>query len=133
MKSFKFSLFLILLLTTVYSCIDIEESDQTCKYSGYAFATEVTGPATAIANEEITFAVKINIGNACGVFSKFETSSGFPKEVGAVVDYNGCNCPNQNNFVTKEYKYTPTQEGEFQFKFISGSNTHITKTVTVTE
>ena len=133
MKLIKLKLFILAFVaTTVVSCDLGGDDENICSSTLYAPATQVTGPSTATVNEQVTYAVSFNIANSCGAFSSFTSSTGFPKQVAAVVNYNGCSCTPQNTTVTKNFQYTPTQAGTYEFKFVSGTNTFITKTLTVT-
>jgi hypothetical protein len=135
MKFLKFKLFaFILALTTVVGCeLGDDDGEQVCFSQVYAPATEVTGPETATINQEVTYFVKFNVTNSCGTFYNFAVSTGFPKQVAAVVNYDGCSCTAQTTSVTKSYKYTPTQAGSYLFQFYAGNNIYIEKTLTVTE
>lgn len=130
MKLFRNFLMLFVFIA-VASCIPDDE--RTCQYSEYARTTSVTGPETIIVNQEATFNVTFRVENSCGSFLNFAVSEGFPKQVAAIAYYEGCDCGQSASTLTREYKFTPTQTGEFEFRFYTGTTTFITKTLTVTE
>lgn len=130
MKYFKLTLFIFIL--SIFTACDIDgEDNRNCYSEGYTAITAVTGPAEVDVNEPIVFNVTFNIENDCGSFIRFDTSQLFPKEVAARVAYAGCECDDVETTLVKEYKFTPTQTGELEFKFLSGANQFITKKVTV--
>ena len=134
MKFLKFKLFaFVVALAALGSCDIGSDEDQVCSASVYAPATDVTGPETAIVNQEVSYSVKFNITNTCGSFINFAASSGFPKQIAPVVNYEGCECSNLTSTQVKNYVYTPTQVGTYEFKFLTGTNLYITKTLVVTE
>lgn len=117
---------------TFTSCLNDDVTTESCNYSIQNPVTDVTGPSTGTVGQQVTLSVKFNQGNACHVSSDFIETGTNPKTVSVNSNYVGCVCAQSTQVLTKEYKFTPTSAGEYQFKF-QANNTFITKTVTVTQ
>lgn len=132
MKFFKSKFLGLLLVISGITACSVDDGDEYCFYQQNTSTTTVTGPETALVNEEITFDVSFKIANDCGSFSGFNQSEGYPKQVVAVVGYNGCNCNEQVTTVTKEYNFTAATPGEYELRFLT-TDFYISKFITVTE
>ena len=129
MKYLKFKLFAFFLTLTVISSCGVDDGD--CYSDGYVYASTVTGPTTAVVDEEITLNVSFKIYSSCGAFTGFDQS--LPKNVHIKVRYTGCQCTNTNTTVTEPYVFSADEPGEYELKFLKEDNTYITRTITVTE
>lgn len=93
----------------------------------------VSGATTTTINTPITFNVGIKISNSCGAFNSFSETSGFPKEITAIVDYNGCDCDQTESNISKDYSFTATAAGTYELRFqTDDTEAPIVKTITVT-
>lgn len=108
--------------------------DPYCFVSTGAGATAVTGPATGQVNQPLVFNVTFKTYSTCGVFDAFNASEGFPKQITAKVDYEGCNCDNKEATKTEQYTFTANAAGTYELRFTTETvNTPIVKTVTITQ
>jgi len=128
-------IFVIALLgaATFVSCLSDDVTSESCNYSIQNPVIEVTGPETATVGQQVTFNIKFNSGNGCYTSSEFSETGTNPKTITVNSTYIGCVCTEATQVITKEYKFTPTASGEYQFKFLGNNNTFITKTITVTQ
>ncbi|MFP9114500.1 hypothetical protein ACLI1A_11195 [Flavobacterium sp. RHBU_3] len=93
----------------------------------------VSGATTTTINTPITFSVGVQISNSCGAFNSFSETSGFPKDITAIVDYNGCSCDQTESSLTEEYTFTATAAGTYELRFqTDDTEAPIVKTITVT-
>jgi hypothetical protein len=118
---------------TFTSCLSDDVTSESCSYSIQNPIVEVTGPSTGTVGQQVTLSVKFNRTNACYVSSEFVETGTNPKTITALSAYVGCVCAQSTDVLTKEYKFTPTAAGEYQFKFQGNNNTFITKTVTIAQ
>ncbi|WP_417366805.1 hypothetical protein [Flavobacterium beibuense] len=136
MKYLKF-LALFLAMTSLSGCISDDEN--YCSQTIYPFATQVTGPDTAITGEEITLNVSFTIVDGCGTFIGFQQNNVYPRNVYPAVQYEGCNCTGNQHITTEGFVFSEDEPGEYEIKFVSGltsdstSYTYIYKTITVSD
>lgn len=133
MKHFRLKLFAFVAVLTIGAACSIDEADQYCFNTVATGIEEVTGPATTTVNVPVTFNASFKILSSCGSFSRFSETNGFPKEIVAVVNYEGCRCTQLASTVTKPYTFQSATAGEFILKFIKPDGSSISKTVTVTQ
>jgi hypothetical protein len=108
--------------------------DPYCFVSTGSGATAVTGPTTGLVNQPLVFNVVFKIYSSCGNFDSFYASSGFPKEITAKVDYEGCNCDNKETTKTEQYTFTANASGTYELRFKTDVATApIVKTITITQ
>lgn len=112
---------------------DISIGQEQCKYEIQAFVNDVTGPETATIGETVTLSVNFYSGNGCYKSSRFAESVSFPKEVSVMGYYEGCICTEIAELITKPYAFTPSETGEYEFKFKSTDGSFIVKTILVIE
>lgn len=132
MKKFKIRFIAFLIVIGGIAACSIDEGDNECTYSQQGEFTLVTGPDTAVVNEEITLDVSVKALRECGTFDKFSESNGYPKEIFAVVFYSDCNCKVKNTFVTVPYTFSASVPGQYELKFQTATDP-IVKTITVTQ
>lgn len=125
-------LYLIAILAATVTACSVDDNDNYCFSSGNTSITSVTGELTTTVDEPLTLTVSFRIPNSCGTFSHFTESNGYPKQVFAVLDYDGCVCSEIATVGTEEYVFTASQPGEYLLKFLSGNSAYIEKTITVT-
>ncbi len=131
MNLLKLKFLLLLLITALVTSCDVSDDTQTCISTVYAPATEVTGPATATVNQDVTYVVKYKIENSCGAFLNFAKNETLPLQIAVVARYSGCNCNEVARIETRNYIYKPATAGEHTIKFFSGNGLFISKTLTV--
>ncbi|RZJ74024.1 MAG: hypothetical protein EOO45_09710 [Flavobacterium sp.] len=125
---------LLVAIVTIYSCsLGDDGGGETCIENRYAKITAVTGNDTIQVGRTATANVTFTIDNDCGYFYNFGESPGVPRQVGVLVQYEGCKCDTVVSTETKPYVFTPSTVGEFAIKFYVSPNTFITKTYTVVE
>ena len=145
MKKFKvFALFLT--LTTLTGCLSDDEN--YCSQTIYPFVSNVTGPDTALTGEEIAINVSFPIVANCATFTGFNKSQltsennnddVYTQNIYAAVQHEGCQCSGPTTTQTEEFTFSADEPGEYNLKFINGSNqdntqyTYITKTITVSD
>lgn len=113
----------------------LSNSDPYCYSSAAAPITNVTGPETGQVNTPLTFTVLMQAASSCGEFDRFyETTTGFPKDISAIVKYEGCNCDNTTTPITKQYTFTAVASGTYVLRFATANTTApIVKTITITQ
>lgn len=129
-KIFVFALIAALPLT---SCNEDSNESELCYYEVERDVTEVTGPATAEVNQEITFTVTFESINGCYKRARFTETGTNQKVIKLFAFYEGCMCTQHTMPVEKQYKFKPTAVGTYSLKFRGENNTIITKTVDVTQ
>lgn len=130
MKYLQLKLITLLLAVTALSACD--DNDCSATIEGRIPITAVSGPDTALVNQEITFSVSYKLYNDCATFKEFSQNSVYPRDIYANAEFKGCGkCNSTNNFQTGEYKFMASQAGEYELKFHNDENI-ITKTITVT-
>jgi hypothetical protein len=129
-QKIRFIAFLIA-IGGVAAC-SIDEGDNECTYSQQGEFTLVTGPDTAVVNEEITLNVSVKMLRECGTFDEFSQSNGYPKEVYPIIFYPDCGCKVANTFTTVPYTFSASVAGQYELRFQTATNP-IIKTITVTE
>lgn len=131
MKKFKirFIAFLIAIGGVAACSID---GDNECTYSQHGEFTAVTGPDTALPNQEITLNVIVKSLRECGEFHHFVESNGYPKDVYPSVFYPDCGCKLENTLITVPYTFSASVAGEYKLQFQTATSP-IVKTITVAE
>lgn len=118
----------------ILSACSTSTNGDYCFLSTAAGATAVTGPDTGQVNQPLVYNVAFKVYSTCGVFDSFSATEGFPKQITAKVNYEGCNCDSRESVKTENYTFIPTAAGTYELKFITEvTNTPIVKTVTVTQ
>jgi hypothetical protein len=108
-------------------------NDPVCDYHVAAYATGVTGPTTALVNQEIDLTVSFGVVNGCGLFESFtETTTGTTTTVNIGARYNGCNCAQVAAIRTAVYKFKRAAAGTYTLLFRLTDTTFITYSITVT-
>ena len=131
MKYLKFKLFAFVLAVGTFSSCGVDDGE--CSASAYEEILGVSGPVTALVDEEIVFEVDFKLPNTCAIFNDFVENNTFPREIAVDVKYEGCTCNAQNVTTTEEYIFSGDEAGEYELRFKTGPDTYITKLVTVTE
>lgn len=126
------SILLPVLMLLLISCSS-NESDDYCFETRTAEITAVTGPQVTTVLVPLTLQVSFNVDNGCGSFNGFMESNGYPKEVLARVDYEGCQCTQEASVQTQPYTFMAHEAGQYQLKFAKGNGDFIIKLITVTE
>ena len=135
MKYFKLSIIaLIAVIGVITSCSLGDDGEQTCRTSSYARITNVVSQDTIQVGVPATADVTFTISNNCGTFFNFAESATInPREVGVVINFDGCECNNVATTATRTYNFTPTTVGQFVIKYFVSQNNYITKVYTVIE
>lgn len=127
----------ILLAFTVSTLTFCSKEDTTgdyCFVTTQAPITQVTGDSITAINVPLVLQVSYNITNGCGSFSRFIESNGFPKEIIAEANYDGCVCTEIFSTQQSPYTFSASQPGEYILRFSTGNSTgFVTRTITVTQ
>lgn len=127
-------LFLLLAGMLILASCSTSSSEPYCYTSTGSASLAVTGPETGQVNQQLVYNVSFKIFNSCGAFDSFAESTGFPKNVVAKVNYEGCSCKAEETTLVKPYTFTATAAGTYVLKFATNDiNTPITKTVVITQ
>ncbi|RZJ73255.1 hypothetical protein [Flavobacterium sp.] len=132
MKKIKFQAMALVafLAMGAVSCSDDDATPST--NLGTVYATEVTGPETGDVNQELSYAVKYSVTNACGTFDRYvEATAGNTKTIELVARYVGNNCGNTPVVKDTVYKFKPTAVGTYNLKFKKSATEFLTKSVVV--
>ena len=133
MKLLKLKLIALFIgLTAISACSSVDDSD--CTATAYLPITGVTGPETALVNQEITFTVTVRVYNDCASLTGLDQNSVYPRDIyaqGLFVGCSGCTAT-PNKTTTAEYKFSSATPGEYKLIFHS-VDSNITKTVVVSE
>jgi len=115
--------------------LDGDNDNNNCYTRAYMAATAVTGPDSTTVNTPVNFNVSFKVVNSCGTFVGFQQfNTTFPRQIGATVDYTGCNCTETNTILTKPYEFKPTVAGSYILHFLTEDpNFPIVKTIVVTQ
>jgi len=132
MKYIKLFAFVAVLAATAACSVD-NSGDDTCIRDIYTGVSSITGPDNAIVDEPIELEASITTANTCGTFSGFAQSAGYPKEIVAVVTYQGCHCDPVGETTTETYTFKEDEAGTYVLKFLKPDNTFLTKIITVSE
>lgn len=113
----------------------LSNNEPYCYSAAAAPITNVTGPDTGQVNTPLTFTVLFQAASTCGEFDRFyEATTGFPKDISAVVKYEGCNCDNITTPITKQYTFTAAASGTYVLRFATANSAApIVKTITITQ
>jgi hypothetical protein len=135
MKNMKLNLIALIAGVMLLSGCSISEDDNYCYDRYFMATTAVTGPNETTVNVPITLNVTFVVGNSCGEFFEFaESTTTFPKEIAAAVDYEGCQCDTTATTDTQPYVFTAPAAGTYVLKFVtSDPQLPITRTIVVTE
>lgn len=120
-----------LLMLGIIAACSVTENDNRCEYSSQAPVRAVTGANTVAINTPLVLNVTFLAANGCGEFDAFQESSGYPKEIKPFIDYEGCQCAEPKEDITKEYIFQATTPGEYELRFPT-LEAPITKIITVT-
>jgi hypothetical protein len=127
-------LFILLAGAFIMASCSTSSDEPYCYTSTGSASLAVTGPETGQVNQQLVYNVSFKIFNTCGEFDSFAESTGFPKNIVAKVNYEGCNCRAEETTVTKQYNFTATASGTYVLKFATNDvNTPITKTVVISQ
>jgi hypothetical protein len=131
MKHLKLKLIALFIGLTVISA-GCSSDNGDCSATAYLPITGVTGPETALVNQEIIFTVSAKVYNDCASLTGLEQDAVYPRNIYAQGLFEGCDTCNAtpNNTATTEYKFSAEQPGEYKLVFHS-ELTNITKTVVV--
>ena len=89
-KYFIISVSAVIFFISFLSC---KKQDNKCISHTTAVVREVTGPNTALVNQEIDLTVLYYLGNGCGQFEGLEaTSNGNTTIISLKAKYQGCIC-----------------------------------------
>lgn len=128
MKSLVY--FTLFVLFSAFSCS--KESDNARLATTPAPVTAVEAPQTASLNETVTLEVTFTVNNGCGRFGQFkETVDGKTYTIAVQPVYVGEICTQALVNLKENYSFTPTQPGTYTFRFWSGPDDYIIKTIVV--
>jgi hypothetical protein len=140
MRSILFKLLLFAGVVTLLEGCSISDDEGYCYNRFYMTALNVTGPSTIPVNTDAVFQVTFPIVNTCGEFVEFvqltntTNTPNAPREIAAAVDYNGCNCPEQDTQVTEPYTFRAATPGIYELHFLTEDEEEpIVRLITVTE
>lgn len=123
----------LILFAIITACSIDNETKDFCAYQAPMATTVVEGPDSTTVNTPVNLNVSFYIGNSCGTFNSFQTSTGYPKSVVAVVDYAGCTCSTESFIQIKPYTFTASAAGTYELRFVTeDEDAPIVKTITVT-
>lgn len=127
--------FLLLLATIgIISACSLDDDQPYCYYQSAMATTQVGGPNTTIINTPIQIPVSFVVGNGCGTFDRFNESTGYPKQIVAIVTYEGCQCSEEASTGIQNYTFNATTAGTYELRFLTeNESAPIVKTITVTE
>lgn len=129
----KIKLFALTVFICIIAACSSDADEPYCFVRTAAGITAVSGNTTVAVNKPLVFNVTFKTGNNCGEFDAFSETSGFPKNIAAMINYEGCYCGTGES-LTEEYTFTPTATGTYELRFLTNNpeSPAITKTVTVT-
>ncbi|MHA3788874.1 hypothetical protein ACX0HA_11730 [Flavobacterium hauense] len=136
MKTIKFKFIaLLVLLAGIGIACSSNNDDPYCFVRQATPATEVTGPTTTTIDLPVVLDVTYLPYGTCGKFNAFSETDIFPKDITIVVDYEGCECPENKDTKVEPYTFKSNKAGTYELRFRTGntSNPYISKTITVTE
>jgi len=109
-----------------------KKQDNKCISHTTAVVTQVTGPNTALVNQEIDLTVLYYLGNSCGQFEKLEaTSNGNTTIISLKAKYLGCICADILLSGQANYKFKASQAGVYFLNFLQPNQAYFTDTITV--
>lgn len=122
----------LLLLSFAICFAFCDKSGKNCLNYSTAAVSEVSGPATALVNQEVDITVRYFFTNGCGSFEKLETSqTGNVIDVSVRAKYEGCVCTDILLSGETVYKFRASRPGSYQLNFERPHNTVLTHTITV--
>jgi len=135
MNTTKFKIIVLFIVFAVITACSVDVDNGNCSSRYYAPTAGVQGPDSTKVNTPVTINVAYTIGNTCGAFDSFvENGASYPKTIGALINYTGCNCQQIPLTEVGHYTFTPPAVGVYELKFVtSDANAPIVKTITVTQ
>lgn len=115
----------------LYSCNKTQDNTKCISYSS-AQVTKVSGPNTALINQQITVTISYYLTNGCGHFEAVETTSvNNTTTFNIKAKYEGCICT--DNLIGGETNYTfkADKAGSYYLKFLQPDKTYLVDTITV--
>ncbi|MFP9117871.1 hypothetical protein ACLI08_08790 [Flavobacterium sp. RNTU_13] len=131
----KFIAITALFVVAFITGCSLSNNEPYCYSAAAAPITSVTGPDTGQVNTPLTFTVLIQAASSCGELDRFyESTTGFPKDISAIVKYEGCNCDNKVTSLSKQYTFTAAASGTYTLRFTTANSAApIVKTITITQ
>ena len=109
-----------------------KKQEAKCLLLTTAVVTDVTGPNTALVNQEIDLTAHYYLGNGCGRFEDLEaTSNGNTTIISLNAKYEGCICTDVLISGQANYKFKASQAGVYYLKFLQPNQAYFTDTITV--
>ena len=131
-RKYFYSLFQFILLAFVFSGCDKAPDDETCLSFHTSPVTNVAGPVTAMANEEITLTVSFSCFNGCGHFNKFEeATAGNTSTITVQARYQGCVCTMDVPIRQVAFKFKKSQPGTYTLRFFQDHHNYLDHTIVV--
>lgn len=113
------------------SCSKPQDNTKCISYSS-AQVTKVSGPNTALVNQQITVTISYYLTNGCGHFEGIDaTSATNSTTINLKARYEGCICT--DNLIGGETNYTfkSDKAGNYYLKFLQPDKTYLVDTIIV--
>ncbi len=129
----KLKFFTFLAIISLISGCSLHNDEPYCFYQSAVACTNVTGPETTTVDTPIDFQVTFQKANTCGTFNRFNYTSGYPKDILPILDFEGCSCQESTLTDTQPYTFSANAAGTYELRFYTGDGVDpIVKTVIVT-